>query len=177
MSIRIKHGSVIDLTYRPGILERIYLPALLKGLFITGRHFISAAFFRGKYTTFYPEQKRGIDHRFRGRHFLKRDEQGRERCVACMLCMWNCPVNAITIEAAETPRDEIGRVYRREKHAKTWQMDYNRCIFCGICQEACPEAAIFLESHFNDVVDDRSMLVYQKEQLLERIGGPVKFRD
>ena len=64
------------------LMERIYLPAVIGGLFITIRHF-----FRKKPTIQYPEQKRPIAAIYRGQHVLKRDEKGRERCTSCGLCM------------------------------------------------------------------------------------------
>ena len=60
------------------LLERIYIPAVLAGLWITIKHF-----FRLKKATIqYPEQVRPRPGIYRGRHVLKRDDQGRERCTA-----------------------------------------------------------------------------------------------
>jgi len=59
-------------------MEKIYLPAILKGMFITLKHF-----FKKKVTISYPEQKRELSKVYRGQHVLKRDELGRERCTAC----------------------------------------------------------------------------------------------
>ena len=58
------------------LMERIYLPAVIAGLFITIKHF-----FRLKRPTIqYPEQQRPFSKVYRGQHVLKRDDQGRERC-------------------------------------------------------------------------------------------------
>jgi len=61
-------------------MERIYLPAIFKGMAITLKHF-----FRKKVTINYPEQTREFSKVYRGKHVLKRDEEGRERCTACGL--------------------------------------------------------------------------------------------
>ena len=53
--------------------EKLYLPAIIKGMIITFSHI-----FRKKATIRYPEQKRPIAPVYRGVHVLKRDEQGRE---------------------------------------------------------------------------------------------------
>ena len=75
--------------------EKLYLPAVLKGMFITLSHL-----FRKKVTIQYPEQKRSFPKVFRGLQILNRDEEGRERCTACGLCAVACPAEAITMEAA-----------------------------------------------------------------------------
>jgi len=54
--------------------EKLYLPAVLKGMFITLSHL-----FRKKVTIQYPEQKRSFPKVFRGLQILNRDEEGRER--------------------------------------------------------------------------------------------------
>nr|MBP6587836.1 NADH-quinone oxidoreductase subunit I [Flavobacterium sp.] len=59
-------------------LERMYLIAIIKGLWITIKHL-----FKRKATIHYPDQVRTMSPVYRGRHMLKRDEQGRENCTAC----------------------------------------------------------------------------------------------
>lgn len=78
------------------LLEKLYLPAIAKGMFITFSHI-----FKKQPTVSYPEQKRPFSPVFRGLHVLNRDEEGRERCTACGLCAVACPAEAITMEAAE----------------------------------------------------------------------------
>jgi P4 family phage/plasmid primase-like protien len=51
-------------------------------------------------TVSYPEEKRELPARYRGRHVLHRYENGLERCVGCFLCAGACPADAIYIEAA-----------------------------------------------------------------------------
>ena len=61
--------------------ERMYLPAIIKGMFITFRHI-----FTRHHTIQYPEQKRAFSPVFRGLQILNRDEEGRGPCTACGLC-------------------------------------------------------------------------------------------
>ena len=119
-------------------LEKLYLIAIVKGLWITIKHFFSK-----KATIHYPEQVREFSPVYRGRHMLKRDEQGRENCTACGLCALSCPAEAITMKAAERKPDEK-HLYREEKYAEIYEINMLRCIFCGLCEEACPKDAIYL---------------------------------
>ena len=142
-------------------LEKIYLPAIAKGMFITLKHF-----FRKKATINYPEQKREFSEIYRGQHVLKRDELGRERCTACGLCAVACPAEAITMIAAEREPGEEN-LYREEKYASTYENNMIRCIFCGDCEEACPKEAIFLTDRIVASQYEREPFIYGKEILVE----------
>src|ERR1700712_1038660 len=82
-------------------MEKLYLPAIAKGLGITLSHI-----FKKKPTINYPEVKRPFSPVFRGLHILNRDEEGKERCTACGLCALACPAEAITMEGAERKKGE-----------------------------------------------------------------------
>src|SRR5690606_9225756 len=142
--------------------ERLYLVAIVKGLFITIRHL-----FKRKVTIQYPEQKREISPIWRGRHMLMRDEQGRERCTACGLCALSCPAEAITMKAAERKPEEK-HLYREEKYAEIYEINMLRCIFCGLCEEACPKQAIYLTKSHELVYSeyDREDFIYGKDKLV-----------
>ncbi len=141
--------------------ERIYLPAIIKGLAITMRHF-----FRKPVTIRYPEEKREYSENFRGLHSLKRDEQGRERCTACGLCALSCPAEAITMIAAERQKGEEN-LYREEKYAAVYEINMLRCIFCGLCEDACPKEAIYLDGPHVSSDYLRKDFIYGKDKLVE----------
>lgn len=143
--------------------ERLYFPAIIKGMLITLGHF-----FRKKATIDYPSQKRDIAPVYRGHHVLKRDENGAERCTACGLCAVACPAEAITMVAAERKPGEE-HLYREEKYAATYEINMLRCIFCGMCEEACPKEAIFLTDRIVETEYQRGELVFGKDKLVEPV--------
>jgi len=149
-------------------MERIYLPAIVKGMSITIRHF-----FRKKATISYPEQTREFSKVYRGQHVLKRDEQGRERCTACGLCAVACPAEAITMIAAERKSGEEN-LYREEKYAAVYEINMLRCIFCGDCEEACPKEAIFLTDRIVASQFERLPFIYGKNILVEPLDPSLR---
>ena len=149
-------------------MERIYLPAIFKGMAITLKHF-----FRKKVTINYPEQTREFSKVYRGKHVLKRDEEGRERCTACGLCAVACPAEAITMIAAERKPGEEN-LYREEKYAEVYEINMLRCIFCGDCEEACPKEAIFLTDRIVESEYERLPFIYGKNLLVEPIDPNLR---
>jgi NADH-quinone oxidoreductase subunit I len=150
-------------------LERLYLPAILKGMAVTFSHM-----FKKKATIHYPEEKRPFSPVFRGLHVLNRDAEGRENCTACGLCAVACPAEAITMEAAERQSNEE-HLYREEKYAAKYEINMLRCIFCGLCEEACPKDAIYLSETFAPSNFTRKGFIYSKDELL--IPNPVTDRE
>jgi NADH-quinone oxidoreductase subunit I len=120
-------------------------------------------------TVSYPEERRELPARFRGRHVLHRYQNGLERCVGCFLCAGACPADAIYIEAEEN--SEEARVSPGERYARIFDVNLLRCIFCGYCEQACPTGAITLENIYDLASTHAEDLVYHKEQLLEPVGS------
>jgi len=129
------------------------IAGILTGLSITLRHI-----FRKPATVQFPEEKRPMPERFRGSIVLTRDPDGAERCVACYLCSGACPVDCISMAAAEA---ENGRRY-----AAWFRINFARCILCGLCAEACPTLAIQMAPEMIPSKRDVMNWVYEKEDLL-----------
>ena len=121
--------------------------------------------FKKPVTIQYPEEKKALPARWRGRIVLTRDPDGEERCVGCYLCSAACPVDCISLQSTE---DAHGRRY-----PEFFRINFSRCIFCGFCEEACPTYAIQLIPDFEMAEYNRQNLVYEKEHLL--IDGQGKY--
>jgi NADH-quinone oxidoreductase subunit I len=128
-----------------GLWEKLYLPEILRGLFITSRVFVRnmAKWMTGRkgaLTTYYPEERRADYAELnRGKHILtlRADGSGKPQCIACNMCATVCPAKVIEIEAGFDITDGA-----HPKFPIRFEIDYSRCVFCGLCVEACPEDAI-----------------------------------
>ena len=149
-----------------GLLERLYLPAIVKGFSVTSRHFFRnlRGFITGKnrtdFVVQYPEEKVDYPDAFRGMPVLVQLDDGSPKCVACGLCEFACPTDCISIVPGETEGLRI------ERYPEAFDIDLARCMFCGLCEEACPEEAIVMSRETEMCTFDRPSLLFEKEQLL-----------
>jgi NADH-quinone oxidoreductase subunit I len=132
------------------LLQKMYIPEILKGLRMTIRQM-----FKPTFTSQYPEPESS----FRGRPVLVA-ENGVERCVACGLCARVCPALAIEVQASETELE-------KERYPIKFEINMVRCIFCGFCEEVCPEEAIVMSNEYLLAFSSQEEALYGKEKLLK----------
>ena len=144
------------------LAERSYLFEVVSGMITSIGHFVKNLLKQDEMPTFqYPEEKRVMPERFRGRHRLTQRDDGSPKCVACFCCQSACPADCISIEAGE----------REDEHEKVpvrFDLNILRCVFCGLCVEACPCDAIRMDTGKYELADDnRESLIYDLNTLLK----------
>jgi NADH-quinone oxidoreductase subunit I len=167
MAITVKKvDRNVELTF----WERMYIPEMTRGMFITWKHFfmnfaglmmeiMGGKRYRKIATIYYPEETPPVPVAYRGRPVLVRAESGLEKCVACGLCEVACPPHCISIVGGERENGD--------RYPISYTLDGSRCIFCGFCEEVCPKEAIVMSHDWKDLCTyDRSKMIYTKEDLL-----------
>ncbi len=123
------------------LAENAYFVEMAKGIGVATKHLVeNLASRKHTVTREYPEQQPEYAARYRGQHRLMLRDDGRARCVACMLCSTACPAKCITIQAGDYGDDQV------EKYPIKFEIDLLVCVYCGMCEEACPCDAIRMDS-------------------------------
>jgi NADH-quinone oxidoreductase subunit I len=163
MSGMTKRVKTVVLEREPMGPEATFLPAIVKGLAITAKHFFANVLARKETTTVeYPDEKEPYPPRYRTLHRLMKREDGSVRCVACMMCPTVCPAHCITIVPGE-------REDSNEKFPVVFEIDELRCVVCGLCVEVCPCDAIRMDTGVHAFpVEFRGDAILAKLDMLKR---------
>lgn len=123
-----------------------YLISLVLGHLTVFKHL-----FKRPVTLEYPEKKAILNDKFRGKHALVSDKEGKLLCTACGTCQRVCPSFG-TIEIIKE-KDENGKFY-----PESYTIDLNKCIFCGNCVQYCPFNAIVMTKEYELADEKKSSL-------------------
>ena len=157
----LQQQTVIPANRRTTLLNKV--KALVKGLTTTAQEALSGQ----RITQMYPEEHYVPFPRFRGRHVLRRHENGLEKCVGCALCAAACPAHCIRVIAGENTDEH--RISEGERYAEVYEIHMLRCIFCGFCVEACPTEALGMTGEYELASFSRESQLYDKTRLLEAV--------
>lgn len=100
-----------------------------------GMGVVNRASDKGTFTNLYPFELPDLPPVSCQSLALITEEDGTDRCVACLACEKVCPSQVITIERARNPEGK-GFVLER------FDIDLVNCMYCAACVEACPVSAI-----------------------------------
>ena len=130
-----------------------------QGMYVTMLNFC-----RPKVTQQYPENRgrREYGERFRALLTMPHDAENHHKCIACGMCMNNCPNGTIHVVARTETDPATGKPKRvLDKHL----YNLGSCIFCGLCVSVCPTGAIRFTNEFEHAV-------FTKERLLLQLNRP-----
>jgi NADH-quinone oxidoreductase subunit I len=168
----------------------MYGLGILKGLYITLKHFLETYFddirWKGKryytpegiahrqssnatgiFTVQYPEEKLPVPEEFRYIPFLiydiKEDGSQETRCTSCGICAKVCPPQCIWIVRTTDPATG-----RPVPDPAEFYIDVDICMSCGFCAEYCPFDAIKMDHNYELATYERlKNNIHDKQKLLK----------
>ncbi|MBI2078715.1 MAG: NADH-quinone oxidoreductase subunit I [Euryarchaeota archaeon] len=139
-----KHAELPNpLSVPPTVIDPYRRTRLPLAAIATGLKTTLKVFFRKPVTYEYPEVRRPIAERYRGRIGLELD-----LCIGCTLCAQACPNGTcfmVDFKFEKTP--EMNAKFPNKKD-KMPAVDTARCIYCSLCEEVCPTGAIHMTPEY-----------------------------
>lgn len=118
-------------------------------------------FFRRPVTFEYPEVKRPVSERYRGRIGLELD-----LCIGCTLCAQACPNGTCFMVDQDfdyKKSDDLEKKFPNKRSIYP-AIEVARCLYCALCEEACPTGAIHMTPDY-ELAATRKDMVYMPEVL------------
>ncbi len=141
-----------------GLLRKIFMVDLLKGMAVTFRYQHP----KNIYTEEYPKVRPEVAERYRGAPRLNINPENAETlCISCNLCALACPENLIVV-SWERAGGTSGK-----KILTNFTYDTSRCMFCGLCEDACPTDALELTQDFELASYTREGAIWDRQMLEE----------
>jgi NADH-quinone oxidoreductase subunit I len=136
---------------------------LLQGMRISMLNFC-----RRPITEEYPENRgtKQYAERFRGELVMPHNENNEHKCIACGLCMMNCPNGSIQI----IKKDETTEDGKTKKVLAQYLYNIGSCTFCGLCTTNCKPQAIEWSNNFEHSTFTKKALIKQ----LNREGSKLE---
>ncbi|WOP19016.1 4Fe-4S binding protein [Raineyella sp. LH-20] len=97
-----------------------------------------------------------------------------DRCTSCMICVRECPVWCITVQAHTEPDagSEGSRRPRLHNVLDRFAIDWSVCMYCGICVDECPFDALAWSDDRVTPAGSAGGLVHERDRLAPA-PGPV----
>ncbi len=122
----------------------------------------------------YPEQKRRVHTRFKGRHVLKRYDNGWKNASAAPCARTPARPTPFFVEASENTDEE--RYSPGDRYASTYEINMLRCIFAVTARTPAPRRPSFLGDNYELSFTSRTATMYTKDLLIEGVpagGNPT----
>lgn len=129
--------------------------SLVVGLSITFKEFFSPTV-----TVQYPYETLDIPDRFRGHIELIADENGKSKCIVCMMCQRACPSDCISLAGAKVEGE-------KKKSLTKYTLDFTKCSLCGSCVESCNFDALEYSKEYNLASTRREDFIFDLLKRLE----------
>jgi len=115
-------------------------------------------FFKKPATKNYPVERPAMPKEFRGKLKFYPD-----KCIGCMLCVKDCPSNAIKI------------IKLGEKQFEA-DIDLGKCIYCGQCVDSCVKKALEITQEFElaQIDPEKLKIVFKGDKPAEAPPAAVK---
>lgn len=165
-------GGVIEVrqSERLSVLERLWLPGFLRGLWVIARRDRRAREDGARAPR--PTAPHDRAAWVRGMPVLLADD-GIPRCVGCGLCAQICPPGCIRVVASSSAEAETGGESSQAPvpsvgagTVEAFEIDLGRCFHCGLCEEVCPADALAMSPLVELAAEERGGLVYDLDALL-----------